>query len=145
MTDSKTMVQIGDSLCIPQHELEFTALRAQGPGGQHVNKSSTAVQLRFDIASSPAFNEEQRARLLAIRDRRVSGDGTVVIKAQRFRSQEKNRQDALDRLGKFLQQGLSTAKPRKPTRPRKAAKKKRTDDKTRRGRLKALRRSRADD
>ncbi len=144
-TDSKTRVQLGGSLCIPQQELEFTAVRAQGPGGQHVNKSSTAVHLRFNIASSSVFDEEQRARLLAIRDRRISSDGIVVIKAQRFRSQEKNRQDALDRLGMFLEKGLSTTKPRKPTRPGKAAKKKRTDDKTRRGRLKALRRSRTDD
>lgn len=139
------MVQLSSSLCVAQHELEFTAIRAQGPGGQHVNKSSTAVQLRFDIRSSQAFDDEQRARLLAVRDRRISGDGVVVIKAQRFRSQEKNRQDALDRLGALLQNGLSTAKPRKPTRPGKAAKKKRVDDKTRRGKLKALRRSRVDD
>ena len=145
MTDSNTTIQLGDSLYIPLHELEFTAVRAQGPGGQHVNKSSTAVQLRFSIASSSALDEEQRTRLLAIRDRRISSDGIVVIKAQRFRSQEKNRQDALDRLGTLLQNGLRRDKPRKPTRPSKAAKKKRTDDKTRRGRLKALRRSRADD
>lgn len=144
MTESETTVRLSGSLRVALKELEFTAVRAQGPGGQHVNKSSTAVQLRFDIRSSSAFDEEQRLRLLAVRDRRISSEGVVVIKAQRFRSQEKNRQDALDRLGALLQKGLSTAKPRKPTRPGKAAKKKRVDDKTRRGRLKALRRSRDD-
>lgn len=139
--ESENRVRLSDSLSIPHHELEFSAIRAQGPGGQHVNKASTAVQLRFDIRSSSVFDEQQRTRLLAVRDRRISGDGVVVIKAQRFRSQEKNRQDALARLAVLLQNGLAIQTPRKPTRPGKAAKKKRLDDKTRRGRLKAMRHS----
>ena len=138
--DKDKVVHLTDSLSIPLDEIEFTAIRAQGPGGQHVNKASTAIQLRFDIRSSAAFDDTQRARLLALRDRRLSRDGVIVIKAQRFRSQDKNRQDALDRLAVLLTKGLSRPKRRKLTRPGKAAIERRLDDKARRARLKSLRR-----
>lgn len=142
--NSNNLICLTGGIEIPLDEVEFTAVRAQGPGGQHVNKTSTAVQLRFDIRSCSAFDAEQRARLLAIRDRRLSANGVVTIKAQRSRSREANRLDAITRLTELLRKGLVTAKPRKKTRPGKASRKKRVDDKTRRGRLKALRRSKED-
>lgn len=142
--ETPSPLQLTDEISLSVDEIEFTATRAQGPGGQHVNKASTAVQLRFDIRASAAFDEDQRARLLALRDRRISRDGVIVIRAQRFRSREKNRQDALDRLAALLKRGLAERKQRKPTRPRKAAVEKRLEDKARRARLKSLRR-RVDD
>ena len=111
-----------------------------GPtGGQNVNKVSPAIHLRFDIAASSAFSDEQRTRLLALSDQRISNDGLVIIKSQRYRSQEKNRRDALDRLAQLLQEGLHEEKPRKKTRPSRKSKQKIVDDKTRRGRLKEMR------
>lgn len=126
-------------LDIPEAEINFSAIRAQGPGGQHVNKASTAVQLKFDIASSAALADDQRQRLMSLRDRRISRDGMVTIKAQRSRSREANRQDALQRLAVLLTKGLTVKPPRRKTRPSKAAKQKRVDTKTRRGRIKSLR------
>jgi ribosome-associated protein len=142
--DNNNLLCLAGTIRIPLDEIELSAVRSRGPGGQHVNKTSTAVQLRFDIEACSAFTDEQRARLLTISDRRLSANGVVTIKAQRSRSREANRLDALGRLGELLDKGLATAKPRKKTRPGKAAKKRRVDDKTRRGRLKALRRSRED-
>lgn len=132
------MLKISPTLCIPDSELEITAIRAQGAGGQNVNKVSTAIHLRFDIqASSLPTNVKQR--LLSYPDHRISQEGIVVIKAQRYRSQEKNREEALQRLKELIKHAIHTPKKRKPTKPTLSSKQKRLDTKTRRGRQKALR------
>jgi ribosome-associated protein len=126
-------------LSIPLDEVEISAIRAQGAGGQNVNKVSSAIHLRFDIASS-SLPEEVKQRLLAMRDKRISRDGILVIKAQRYRSQEKNRDDALARLQDLVAKASVRQKKRRATRPGKRAKARRMENKNRRGQLKTLRR-----
>jgi ribosome-associated protein len=132
------MLTITERLSIPLHEIDFDAIRAQGAGGQKVNKASSAVHLRFDIHGS-SLPEEIKQRLLDTRDRRITADGVVVIKAQRLRTQDGNRQDALARLAELLGGAASAPTQRKATRPTRSAKRRRVDDKTTRGRLKVLR------
>ena len=119
-------------------EVEFIAIRAQGCGGQNVNKVSNAIHLRFDTASS-SLGEEVKARILAWSDQRISRDGVIIIKAQRFRSLEKNREDALLRLQELLTQANHVLPARTPTRPTRSARRQRVDSKVQRGQVKALR------
>jgi len=130
---------------IPEGELQITAIRAGGPGGQHVNKVSTAIQLQFDIQAS-SLSDNIKEALLILKDRRISRDGIVTIKAQRFRMQEKNREDAKSRLGELLERAQQRQAPRIPTKPSANAKRRRMDTKKRQGQIKALRKPiRSDD
>lgn len=132
-------VKVSESISIPLSELDIRAVRAQGAGGQNVNKVATAIHLRFDISNSPSLPEHIRARLLASGDQRISSNGILIIKSQESRSQERNRQAALQRLIDLVREAGKTKKPRKPTRPGKAARQKRLDAKSRRGELKKTR------
>jgi ribosome-associated protein len=132
------VLQITGNLAIPEEEIEMSAIRAQGAGGQNVNKVASAIHLRFDIRGS-SLPERVKARLLALGDQRISKDGVVIIKAQQFRAQEKNRQAALERLRDLIISAMVVQKARKPTRPTRNSQLRRLDSKTRRGKAKQLR------
>jgi ribosome-associated protein len=132
------MLQITNKTAIPLSEIEISAVRSQGAGGQNVNKVATAIHLRFDINAaslSPLFKE----RLLNLSDRRITKDGVVIIKAQQHRTQEQNKADALQRLQEIIRQVTITAPKRKATKPSRSAQRKRMDSKTKRSQVKALR------
>jgi ribosome-associated protein len=139
------LIEITRTIAVDPREIIESFIRSPGPGGQNVNKVATAVQLRFDLRRSPSLPEAVRARAERLAGRRLTKDGVLVITAARFRSQERNREDALARLVALLREAARRPAERKPTRPGASAKRRRLDDKTRRGTTKKLRRTVSDE
>jgi ribosome-associated protein len=135
------MIRIDARISLDESELEERFIRASGPGGQNVNKLASAVQLRFDVRHSPNLPEDVRARLERLAGRRLSGDGVLVINAQRHRTQERNRQDARDRLIALIERAAVAPTPRRPTKPTTGSRERRLQSKKRHGSLKDLRQS----
>jgi ribosome-associated protein len=133
------MIRITDSIALDEREIEESFIRASGPGGQNVNKLATAVQLRFDVRGSPSLPNAVSARLQKLAGSRLTKDGVLVITAQRYRTQERNREDAVDRLIELIREAAVPPKPRRPTRPTLASKRERLDTKKRRAGIKHLR------
>jgi ribosome-associated protein len=139
------MIRITADISLDESEIDERFIRSSGPGGQNVNKLATAVQLRFDVRHSPSLSGSVRHRLERLAGRRLTQDGVLVLTAQRHRTQEANRRDALDRLIDLVQRAAVPPVPRKPTKPTRAARRRRLDTKSRRGKIKRLRSVRAEE
>jgi len=135
------VIEVTDTITLYDNDLHFDFIRSAGPGGQNVNKVSTAVQLRYNVLRSPALSDEVKERLQRLAGKKITTDGVLIIEARRFRSQLKNRQDAIDRLVRLIRKASIPPTPRKKTRPPMAMKEKRLQSKKHRGRLKKLRSS----
>ncbi|NNG01899.1 MAG: aminoacyl-tRNA hydrolase [Desulfobacteraceae bacterium] len=139
------MIQITDQIAIDEAEIKMDFIRSSGPGGQNVNKVASAVHLRFSVADSPHLPEEVKLRLLKLAGKNITENGVLIIKAKRYRSQEKNRKDAVDRLIRWIQKALVSPRKRRPTSPSAASRERKKNQKLHRGRIKKLRRPVAGD
>jgi ribosome-associated protein len=133
------VIQITPTLALDENELQISFVQASGPGGQNVNKVATAAQLRFDAARSPSLPPEVRERLIELAGKMATQDGWLVIHARRYRTQERNRQDAVDRLVQLIERAARPPKPRRPTKPSRAARRRRLENKRKRSEVKRLR------